>query len=724
MTGAIEAKGQIATLVVLALVLLQLVAVGNVEGICPARTCHPVDPRFYTVHIVPHSHMDLGWLKTVDQYFFGTNAAITPVGVQYIYDSVLAELLDDPNRRFIFVETGFFELWWTHRDNSTQEKFKRLVLNGQIEFVSGGYVMNDEAAVHYMNTIDQMSYGLSILKEVFAECGVSRIGWQIDPFGHSREFASLLAQMGFQGLFLGRIDYQDKEQREITRSMEFSWQASESISNARLTGVVLANNYSPPPGFCFDDFCNDDPIVEDPNSQEYNGRKRALDFVNWLTYKARFYRTNNFLVTMGNDFNYQNAHKWMKNLDALMRVINGKGFEINGLPVQLLYSTPSCYLAAIQDQELKQKTDDFFPYASSPHAYWTGYFTSRPAFKYLDRLMNNWFQAAKQLSAMAGLGSKRLVRLRRALAIAQHHDAVTGTAKQHVNNDYTRMASIALSEGEEVLKEALSVLSGSASLQNEDITFCRGLNISQCDRIDKLINGDGVTVLVYNPASQKVDTYVRVPMTTYKDFSVTDASGRNIPFDIVPISESVKRLAERTSKANYELVFPVKIEALSFASVTIHHRPSGKQIPWSYPELQITELRTIKRDGLELDVDPKRGITRLSVNGVTINATAGYYFYPSHAGNNSQFNFQASGAYIFRNAGPAEKLPLTSITAIEGRTIVEVRAQYGDWVYENFRTGLGRMEVDWIAGPIPVFDGIGKELVYRCNYKANMAQFP
>jgi hypothetical protein len=26
---------------------------------------------------------------------------------------------------------------------------------------------------------------------------------------------------------------------------------------------------------------------------------------------------------------------------------------------------------------LPTKDDDFFPYASDPHAYWTGYFTSR-----------------------------------------------------------------------------------------------------------------------------------------------------------------------------------------------------------------------------------------------------------------------------------------------------------------------------------------------------------
>lgn len=39
----------------------------------------------------------------------------------------------------------------------------------------------------------------SDIAEIFGECGTTRVGWQIDPFGHSREFASLLAQMGFQG---------------------------------------------------------------------------------------------------------------------------------------------------------------------------------------------------------------------------------------------------------------------------------------------------------------------------------------------------------------------------------------------------------------------------------------------------------------------------------------------------------------------------------------------
>jgi hypothetical protein len=58
---------------------------------------------------------------------------------------------------------------------------------GQLEFISGGWCMNDEAAAHYLAIIDQMAFGMKKLKDTFGQCGVPRAAWQIDPFGHSRE---------------------------------------------------------------------------------------------------------------------------------------------------------------------------------------------------------------------------------------------------------------------------------------------------------------------------------------------------------------------------------------------------------------------------------------------------------------------------------------------------------------------------------------------------------
>lgn len=89
--------------------------------------------------------------------------------------------------------------------------------------------MNDEATVHYQSTIDQFTWGLRILNDTFGECGRPRVGWQIDPFGHTREMASMFAQMGYDGLFFGRLDYQDKARRMMTKSAEMIWHASDNL---------------------------------------------------------------------------------------------------------------------------------------------------------------------------------------------------------------------------------------------------------------------------------------------------------------------------------------------------------------------------------------------------------------------------------------------------------------------------------------------------------------
>lgn len=55
------------------------------------------------------------------------------------------------------------------------------------------------------------------------------MGWQIDPFGHSREMASIFAQLGFDGILLGRIDYQDKQFRLKTKTPEMIWRGSANL---------------------------------------------------------------------------------------------------------------------------------------------------------------------------------------------------------------------------------------------------------------------------------------------------------------------------------------------------------------------------------------------------------------------------------------------------------------------------------------------------------------
>ena len=76
---------------------------------------------------------------------------------------------------------------------------------------------------------------------------------------------------------------------------------------------------------------------------------------------------------------------------------------MNGSDVNVFYSTPSCYLYALNqaNRTWTSKTDDFFPYAMASHLVRTGFYTSRPALKRYERYSNNILQVARQLNAFA-----------------------------------------------------------------------------------------------------------------------------------------------------------------------------------------------------------------------------------------------------------------------------------------------------------------------------------
>ena len=67
---------------------------------CGYASCKPLDPLVKVhVHLVPHSHDDVGWLKNPDEYYYGDKNYIQRAGVQYIIDTVIDELGLDPEKR-------------------------------------------------------------------------------------------------------------------------------------------------------------------------------------------------------------------------------------------------------------------------------------------------------------------------------------------------------------------------------------------------------------------------------------------------------------------------------------------------------------------------------------------------------------------------------------------------------------------------------------------------
>ena len=79
--------------------------------------------------------------------------------------------------------------------------------------------------------------------------------------------------------------------------------------------------------------------------------------------RTNFRDANHIMFLMGQDFTYQNAAIYFKNLDKLMKHMNERSEETK---VKLFYSTPGCYVKALNEAGGKwsAKTDDFFPHAN------------------------------------------------------------------------------------------------------------------------------------------------------------------------------------------------------------------------------------------------------------------------------------------------------------------------------------------------------------------------
>ncbi|XVF58156.1 hypothetical protein PTKIN_Ptkin07bG0040600 [Pterospermum kingtungense] len=400
---------------------------------------------------------------------------------------------------------SYLERWWRDASDDRRESFTNLVKNGQLEIVGGGWVMNDEANSHYFAIIEQMTEGNTWLNDTIGF--VPKNSWAIDPFGYSPTMAYLLRRMGFENMLIQRTHYELKKELAWNKNLEYFWRQSWDAEETTDIFVHMMPFYSydiphtcgPEPAVCcqfdfartrrfFYGLC---PWEKHPvETNQENVQERALKLLDQYRKKSTLFRTNTLLVPLGDDFRYvsiDEAEVQFTNYQMIFDYINSN----SSLNTEAKFGTLDGYFQALRDEAdrinyslpreigsgqvggFPSLSGDFFTYADRQQDYWSGYYVSRPFFKAVDRVLEQTLRASEMLMAFllsycqrpqcerlpTGYAYK-LTAARRNLALFQHHDGVTGTAKDHVVMDYGTRMHTSLQDLQIFMSKAIEVLLG------------------------------------------------------------------------------------------------------------------------------------------------------------------------------------------------------------------------------------------------------------------------
>ena len=318
-----------------------------------------------TVFVLPHSHDDLGWQRTVDEYY--------EEEVRYIYDGVVDQLLRDPSRRFLFVETGYFMRWWHEQSASVQSSVRTLITEGRIDFSNGAWCMADDASPGHVDQIQNAELGLRYVRDTVG--AQVRTAWHIDPFGLSASYASLFGAMNYTSWVFNRVDTRLKDLWHNDTHLQFHWRPRGAPpSSPGIFAHVLDTHYGAPEinykgqSYHFDyevfgglgggeNAGSQLPVSDTAPSPFYNATVDSIAeaFAAIARLRAGWYRLGApyqhvpdghgvILVPFGDDMKFQNAAKQYGNMDRLIRAVNTR-FDDWGVNVR--YGTLREYFALI-----------------------------------------------------------------------------------------------------------------------------------------------------------------------------------------------------------------------------------------------------------------------------------------------------------------------------------------------------------------------------------------
>jgi lysosomal alpha-mannosidase len=599
-----------------------------------------VESETVTVHLVPHSHDDLGWLFSEDSYYYGCNG-YRAHGVDTIISNIVSSLLLNPKRRAIYAEVGFLKMWWDEQDEEAHKLVRDLVRSGRLEIVNGGWSMPDEACPHYNELINDFVAGHEFLTKEIGS--LPRTAYQIDPFGHSAEFANLAIQLGYSNLVINRIHHKDLENRRSKKDMEFFWSPYNNTN--RIFTHILYDHYNSPKDMNFDDGILGsmaEPFVDKEDSSCYSAKYYQDIFLKRVESWRNSYKTSHVMMTFGNDFTLALGHRVFNNLDRLI-----KHFDNNpNLGLKVKYSTISEYLAEVrrENKNWSTKTGDFFPYADGEHAYWTGYFTTRPWLKenivktgrYLRNIdkmlaMKYATRTSEVTRSSIKAAIDNLRNLREYLGIVTHHDAISGTCTQKVAVSYMERLQQAKRKLDEIVSNLISRES-----ETPFVSCDASFNETSCKYPESFsLKSYPLVISIFNPSSSSQTKIIELPINS-KNITISDILGTRVNFNMISNDNFTP-----SPNLKYKVIFPAFLSPLAFTYYIISSS-SIISSEISYTNKQTGKLRN-QRFSLNYFYNQFSLTDLYKKSNIHFNLSLEYYT-PIHARKDT---IQRSGQYIF-----------------------------------------------------------------------------
>lgn len=253
-------------------------------------------------------------------------------------------------------------------------------------------------------------------------------------------------------------------------------------------------------------------------------------------------------------------------------------------------------------------------------------------------------------------------------------------------------------------------------------TFCNLLNVSACHITEK---SSLLTVNMYNGIARSLGSYVKFPVS-FKSFNVYAGNAAPIPSQIVPVSKETASIRGDRGSAEFELVYKMDAEALGFSTSFVEKSNTANSYFNQFtPVMGYKEAEGfIENEFLQLEFNSITGrlsrITRKDT-GLSLEVDQQFFWYNGSAGNAE--SRQTSGAYIFRpnNTDPYKISPnnIAKTKFVKGNVVQEARQSFGPIVSQviRLRAGESYAEAEYTIGPIPIDDGLGKEIITRYDTK-------